>query len=253
MLPGLGAVPGDGVLLVESNPAFVEAYLVGANQELNQELLWRGLPADPRATAFRRFWAHAGDADDIDAVASWAPTSAFGTHVKEAAAMVLLVRGELVRRYPSVLVAAVPARWNADLSRSPVTDATMMTLPVFRGRIGDDVLYAGFALPRLEDAVGTPAPSGSPGWYLLLSENPGDPRFGLDPDGAGAPPTRANLSWTHLDLDAAASYATLGAFPNVADASFVASSATAADVANLVRQRPFRVFLHASLLVRPKG
>jgi hypothetical protein len=37
----------------------------------------------------------------------------------------------------------------------------------------------------------------------------------------------------------------------VPDAGFSPGSATPASMANLVRQRPFRAFLHASLLVRP--
>ena len=125
--------------------------------------------------------------------------------------------------------------------------------PTFRGRIGADVLYAGFAKPTLAEAAGTPTPAGPAGWYLLLSENAGDPRFGLDPDGKGAPPTRAGLSWTHLQLDANAPYAKLAAFPTVPDANFTVATATAATVSSLVRQRPFRAFLHASLLIRPKA
>ena len=121
MLPGLGAIPNDGVLLVESHPPFVEAFLVGANQELNYELLWRGFPADRKATAFRRFWGHDGtSAEDIDAVTTWDAATAVGSHVHTTAAMILLVRGELVRRYPSVMISAVPAVWNADNSRSAV-------------------------------------------------------------------------------------------------------------------------------------
>jgi len=34
------------------------------------------------------------------------------------------------------------------------------------------------------------------------------------------------------------------------DAGFSAATATAASIATLVRQRPFRAFLHASLLIR---
>jgi hypothetical protein len=45
-------------------------------------------------------------------------------------------------------------------------------------------------------------------------------------------------------------YAPIGSFPNVPDAGFTAANATAASVASLVRQRPFRAFLHASLLIR---
>jgi len=252
MLPGLGSIPAEGVALVVTNEAFVEAFLVGANQELNYELLWRGLPSDRRATAFRRFWGRTDAGDDIDHVSTWTPDSAAGSHTTGAASMVLLVRGELVRRYPSMTIATVPAAWNTNESRSPVADATKLRLPAFRGRIGEDVLYAGFAGATPDEAVGSPVKADNKaGLFFLLSENPGDPRFGLDPDGGTTPPTRATLSWTQLTLPAGASYATLPAFPAVPDAGFTPAAATAATMANLVRQRPFRAFMHASLLVRP--
>ena len=106
----------------------LEAFLVGANQELNYELLWRRLPADMRATAFRRFWGYADGSDDIDAITTWDATTAVGTHVKTTSSMVLIVRSELVRRYPSVLVAAVPAEWKNE-NRSPVQNPPRMVLP----------------------------------------------------------------------------------------------------------------------------
>ena len=250
MLPGAGTIEPDGVMLVESDQAFVEAFLVGANQELNYEMLWRRLPADMRATAFRRFWGHADGSDDIDAITTWNANTAVGSHVKTSASMVLVVRSELVRRYPSVLVAAVPAAWDSQGNRAPVQNPPTMVLPAFRGRIGADVLYAGFSQPSLTDAIGTQTPTGPAGWFFLLSENPGDPRFGLDPGVGSAPPTRATLSWGHLSPPPTTPYAPIGSFPNVADAGFSAATATAANVATLVRQRPFRAFLHASLLIR---
>jgi hypothetical protein len=249
MLPGAGSIAQDGVLLVESDPAFVEAFLVGANQELNYELLWRRLPADMRATAFRRFWGHADGSDDVDAIPTWDAGTAVGSHVKTKASMILLVRSELVRRYPSVLVAAVPAEWDHG-NRTPVKDPARLVLPAFRGRIGADVLYAGFSQPSIADAIGTPSPTDKAGWFVLLSENPGDPRFGLDPAAGTGPATRATLSWGHLSPAPARPYAPITSFPPVPDAGFTAGNATAATVANLVRQRPFRAFLHASLLIR---
>ena len=250
MLPGLGSIPAEGVAVVESNPAFVEAFLVGANQELNYELLWRGLPSDPRATPFHKFWNHAGDARDIDDISTWTAVSAEGSHVISTAAMVLLVRGALVHRYPTMMISVVPAVWNSDGTRSPA--ASGMSLPVFRGRIGEDVLYAGFAGLTPQAVIGAPTPAGQPGSYFLLSENVGDPRFGLDLTGGTTPPTRATLSWTQLNLPPAAAYATPSAFPAVPDAGFNPATATAATMASLVRQRPFRAFMHASLLVSPK-
>ncbi len=250
MLPGAGGIDADSALIVESNPAFVAAFLVGANQELSYELLWRGLPADPHATAFRTFWGHTGGTEDIGDIRTWAGDTGVGRHVTTTASMILLVRSELVRRYPSVTVTAVPAQWKADGTRAPVTDAARVIVPGFRGRIGADVLYAGFAQPSLIDAIGTATPAGPAGWFFLLSENPGDPRFGLDPDGGTRPPTRATLSWTHLTLPDGARHATAASLPAVPDAGFTPASATAATIASLVRQRPFRAFLHASLLVR---
>ena len=250
MLPGAGSIAQDGALLVESDPRFVEAFLLGASQELNYELLWRGLPADSRATAFLKFWAHADDSVDIDPITTWDAASAYGSHVKTNASMILLVRSELVRRYPSVVVAAIPAAWKDARTRSPIKDQSKLVLPIFRGRIGTDVLYAGFSQPPLSDAIGSTAPPGPAGWYFLLSENPGDPRFGLDPDGGSGPPTRATLSWRHLSPPPVGPYAPVAAFPAVPDAAFNPATATAASMAMLVRQRPFRAFLHASLLIR---
>ncbi len=256
MVPDASALAPDSVLVVESNNAFVESFLVGANQELHHELLWRGLPADPRATAFRRFWARPGTvddatADDIGDIAAWASASRVGSHVSAGASMILLMRSELVRRYPSMLIALVPAQWK-QRERQPVTDPTRMSLPLFRGRIGTDMLYAGFAGVPIAAAIGATTPSGDAGSYFLLSENPGDPRFGLDPPGNTSAPTRTTLSWSHVGA-AGATYATPSSFPAVPDANFSPATATAADMARLVRQRPFRAFLHASLLVRLPG
>ena len=45
--PASARYPTDSITLLETNPRFVEALLVGANHEMNRELLWRGLPDRP--------------------------------------------------------------------------------------------------------------------------------------------------------------------------------------------------------------
>ena len=45
MLPGISAVPNDSATALVPNDAFVEAYLVGLNEEMSRELLWRGVSA----------------------------------------------------------------------------------------------------------------------------------------------------------------------------------------------------------------
>ena len=125
-----------------------------------------------------------------------------------------------------------------------------MVLPAFRGRIGVDVVYAGFAQPSIDAAIGDRTPDGRSGWFFLFAENPGDPRFGLDPQSDVSVPTRATLAWNHLTLPPGARYATVTSLPAIADVPITPDNATSASLASLMRQRPFRAFLHASLLVR---
>ncbi|MGH8188500.1 MAG: hypothetical protein ACREUC_18225, partial [Steroidobacteraceae bacterium] len=56
LLPGLETVEPNSVLGLETNPRFVEAYMVGVNHEMGRELLWRGFPTDQRGTYFDQFW-----------------------------------------------------------------------------------------------------------------------------------------------------------------------------------------------------
>ena len=46
MLPGISQIGNDCAILLETNPAFIESYMVGLNDELSRELLWREFPAD---------------------------------------------------------------------------------------------------------------------------------------------------------------------------------------------------------------
>ena len=41
---------------LETNPRFIESYMVGLNHEMARELLWREYPTDQRGTCFRQFW-----------------------------------------------------------------------------------------------------------------------------------------------------------------------------------------------------
>ena len=99
-LVGTQSVPDDTVGLVRVNPTFIEAYLIGLNHEFGRELLWRGFPSDGRGTYFRRFW----DTDSYPALSEW--RSALGTNGNSGDRFVMLVRGELGRRYPRATVFA---------------------------------------------------------------------------------------------------------------------------------------------------
>lgn len=180
MLPGLNGVEDNRAALLVTNPRFVEAFLVGLNHELGRELLWRGFPARSRFTYFRRFWDRRGHPgagalpNDIPPIVEWTTQ-----HLGELAASsdgqaVVLVRGELTRRYPNAIY------YLGEAERRP--GSTKLTLgtremhPQFRGRLGHDVLFFGFAL---SDAAVKGGPS-HPGWYFVIQEAPGEPRFGVE-------------------------------------------------------------------------
>ena len=56
IFPGLEHVPPNTVQLLQTNDQFIESFMVGLNNELGRELLWRGYPTDQRGTSFRQFW-----------------------------------------------------------------------------------------------------------------------------------------------------------------------------------------------------
>jgi hypothetical protein len=160
----------------------------------------------------------------------------------------VLIRSELVHRCPSLVIAAVPAI-RAESTRQPDPNPAKARPAVIRTILGDDLLYAGFANLSLTDLAGGQKDTGPPGWFIMLAENPADPRFGLDPPAIPAPPpARGNLSWSNLGGDPGAAYAQLSAMPPIPGAGFDPATADGAHVAYVTQQRPFRAFLHASVL-----
>jgi len=157
MLPGLDKVPPNTVVPLETNTAFVEAFLVGLNTEMGRELLWRGFPADLAATYFDQFWdasSSPGRPPDIDPIHIWGDR-AIGT-ASSIEDFVLLVRSELLRRYPDAVLLAV-----RDGVERP---------PVFTGAFAPDVRYAGFDIPAADIRD----------WSIVLMEHPSAPRFGVE-------------------------------------------------------------------------
>lgn len=250
LLPGLQNVEADSVALLETSPRVIEAYMVGLNHEMSREMLWREFPADLAGTPFRQFWDVRGQRGapetlrDIPPIATWGATG-LGTHVRGSTAggqLVLLVRGELLRRYPTTTIYAVRA--NADGTLAAATRIP----PMFRGFVAPDVVFAGFALTE-EAALGTD-PAG-PGWYFAFEEHPGEPRFGFDEQAETDTPQSPNdLAWPHVPLSSSGHVDVLRPLAG-AGASLQASwGHDAAGMAALTLQRPFRVAIHASRLIR---
>jgi hypothetical protein len=168
VLPGVGEMLPDSAVLLAPNLRFIEAVMVGLNDELTRELVWRGFPVDPRGTYFDRFWdarsSVTAPPPDIRPIALWPAGSTLGQNTTGTARVVLVVRGELARAHASVNVYAVAATATGDLG-------TMVSYPVFRTAVADDVLAIGFPLTQA-DIVG------NPGWYFVLEEQASEPTFG---------------------------------------------------------------------------
>ena len=135
------------VTLLGTNPNFVESFLVGLNAEMSHELLWRNYPTDQRGTYFRQFWdtSVGNDEPDIEAINKWGDRQLGQNSPNTGGKLVLLIRGELLRRYPNSViyaVAAVPKDGRLTLSKKPEDERH----PLFRGSLKPDVTFLGFDL-----------------------------------------------------------------------------------------------------------
>jgi hypothetical protein len=234
MLPGLDSVTANTVLGLKTNRRFVESYLVGLNVEMGRELLWRGFPTDQRGTYFDQFWdarTTPGARPDVAPLHAWRDRrlgDARGAPAREQ--FVLLLRSDLLRRYPTAVIYAVPAR-RGDGMRSPSPDPDDEIHPAFRGSMDPDVAFFGFDLSTDDMLNGG---SGA-GHYIVIQEQPTEPRFGLDVD---APARDA----THLSVS--------GGPPPGVPLNGLEWGRNAAHVAAVVRQLPVRIAIHASRFVR---
>jgi hypothetical protein len=251
-LPGVEHVEADGVALLETSPRVIEAYMAGLNHELSRELLWREFPATLAGTAFRQFWDVGGQPGDPEALADippisqWDPSVALGGHLRGAGAqLVLLVRGELLRRYPTTTIYAARA------TAAGGFDAATRLAPMFRAALAPDIAFVGFALSE-DNALGIDHDPAGPGWYFVFEEYPGEPRFGFDEVAApGIPKTPDALAWAHVPLTASGHVDVskpLLSVPATADLQKLWGG-DAANTAAITFQRPFRVAMHASRLL----
>jgi hypothetical protein len=170
ILPGLAGITPNSVGLCVPNQPFIEAFMVGLNHEMSRELLWNEYPTDQRGTYLRQFWDVTGNTtgtpgsrESIVHIHTWGQAN-LGQNAPATAdpngILVLLVRGDVIRRYPNVLVYASNA-----VSGVPA-DGTEQ-FPFFTGRLGPDVAFYGFSI----------SPSTANGRFFVLQEQPSEPRF----------------------------------------------------------------------------
>ena len=251
LFPGLEHVPPNTVALLKTNPTFIESFLVGLNTEMSRELLWRNYPANQGGTSFQQFWDRLADdtQGDIQPINAWGPRK-LGENAHAGEKLVMLVRGELLRRYPNSVIYAVKAEAIAgrlDLSRDP----TQERHPLFRGTLNPDVTFLGFDLTEHEVMADA-------GWFFVIQQQPTEPRFGMDAADFKEPlpplTTWNNLSWRHVvnteeELKALSHASVKTALP-VSAIGDVVWGKNSSHQAYITLQRPVRIAIHARQMIK---
>ena len=237
-LPNLNFISQNSISLMETNQKFIEAYMVGLNHEFSRELLWREYPTDQRGSYFRQFWDVEGylddknrseeqlkeDLKDITPLHRWSRFSKLEDHDNREEAgdkeneVVLVIRGELLKKYPNAVIYAHKAAWvveNGEINNkverilAPLSEAesakpprNKVKSPLYEARVEPDLYFFGFDI-TVEEALGatgeSPSDIDNPGWFFCIKERPGEPRYGLDLDQDPEKPEVWNdLAWTDV-------------------------------------------------------
>lgn len=235
-LPNINFIAQNSISLLETNQKFIEAYMVGLNHEFARELLWREYPTDQRGSYFRQFWDVSGflpDTEmsaedlreklkDIPPLHKWSKFSELGDHDHREEGgdkeeeVVLVIRGELLKKYPNAVIYAHKAEWqmedgeiNSRVERTLVELSSgeedmppkdKVKTPLYEAKVDPDITFFGFDLNAEEARGGTGDEEGDedrPGWFFVIKERPGEPRFGLDLEPADNQPIDVwnDLSW----------------------------------------------------------
>ncbi|MGW1992769.1 hypothetical protein [Embleya sp. NPDC001921] len=228
-VPNLGLIPPNTITLLATDQEFIEAFMAGLNHEMARELLWREYPTDQRGTPFRQFWDPRAELPkpgesaeerrerlyDITRMETWTKATVLGGHdnrdLVQEEELVLVIRGELLKKYPTAAVYAHRATWgtnddgvvdpNVERVLAHVPDGErpspdLVKLPIYEAKVEPDITLLGFDLTAAQ-ARGNPPDDA--GWFFVIKERPGDPRFGAD-DGPGTPIEVWNdLSWRDID------------------------------------------------------
>jgi hypothetical protein len=211
LLPGVGALKKNSITAMQTNPAFIDAYMVGINSQFMSEMRWRDLAVNRTSTPLRMFWGQVNYATsrrqaDIQPLAEWArqPEKPVGdlTHQSippddpgnvTGSRLVIVFRTDLFRRYPATLVYLVKdepeASLDAHLKETPELDMPESIHPVdseewkteakqwraARKHFGP--IFTGQITPEIIFFAFDVTPSELDKYWLVLDEPPAELRF----------------------------------------------------------------------------
>jgi hypothetical protein len=261
LFAGADETPPNSISLLHGNKRFIEAFMVGLSYEMGRMLLFNEYPTDQRGTNFRHFWDSPDP--DIKAIHTWATSSKLGGNSVAAASpdnLLLMIRGDLLHRYPDTVIYAVKANPDGSYNEAPL--ATDVKIPSFHAALKPDATFLGFELSA--DTVIGDKSTTSPGYYFVIQQQHTAPHFGLEPytssKGGATAVNRDNVEWGNFVASGAA-LTTL----NYIDASKplpsissppadvrLTSNLRSSDLAWLTMRQPRRVVIHASKLLPAK-
>jgi hypothetical protein len=292
IVPNIADIKANTVTLMKPNKKFIEAFLAGMNHEFSRELLWREFPTDMRGSYFRHFWeydnapgtdlrpgetvedytnrllAYQNLKADIEELHNWGGKR-LGQNHNGGPNLVLLIKGDLFKKYPNTLVYAQKAKYATEdnlaqrqlnLAQRQLDDYTDSNVewPILRGQLEPDVYFFGFDLNE-EQAAGNR--SDNPGYFFVLRERPGQISFGLDDLDADKtlspqPENWDEVTWQHITNDPQSAPPYL----KISDTNLNLSStgsgprsaqwgAGAADMAYILYQSPVLFARHAATML----
>lgn len=162
VIPSAASLLKDSITYFRTNPQFEEAFLMGMNTEMGQELLWREYPTDQRGSYFRKFWDQEDLPDkgqlekyyDVKPLHQWKGRLGQNHMVGKNGMLVFVIRGELMQSYPSASVYL--SKKVGGLLKKELT-------PCMSSWLTDEILLVGFNNLQ-SDALA--------GYYLTFEQQP---------------------------------------------------------------------------------
>ncbi|HFA51554.1 MAG TPA: hypothetical protein ENJ95_21270 [Bacteroidetes bacterium] len=278
-VPNLNLIPQNSISLMVTNQRFIESYMVGLNHEMSRELLWREYPTDQRGSYFRQFWDASTvpnrealpqkefeeSLKDIPEIHRWGRRTELGDHNHREAdgdeeQLVLTIRGDLLKRYPNTIIYAMKAKMgddgklvlNDESGQNLSISTPTVKFPIYKAEVKPDITFLGFDL-TIEEAKGD-LDAEDYGWFFIIKEVPGEPRFGLDEEAPTTPEGEKwdNLSWEGFgDLTALRMNQNPPANLNGLDnPSGVNWNTNSADLAFILYQKPVMIAVHAGEMLK---
>ena len=125
----------------------------------------------------------------------------------------LVIRGELLKKYPTAVIYAHHAQWarnangsidlteprslqDIDAAFEENPPPSIIRTPLYEAKVDPDIYFFGFDLTIAEAEGGSGKnPTDDPGWFFVIKQRPGEPRFGLELSRSSAPEVFVELTW----------------------------------------------------------